>query len=186
MQLDSLYRDWNAKINVVSRKDLENLYERHVLHSLAIARAISFNPGTTILDAGTGGGFPGIPLAILFPDTDFLLADSIAKKIKVVDEISKALGLKNVEGRQTRVNKINQSFDFIVCRAVTQLPEFMNWCKGKIKKSNYNHLPNGILYLKGGELKQELAPLKKRIKIYELSDLFEEEFFVTKKIVHVW
>jgi 16S rRNA (guanine527-N7)-methyltransferase len=185
MQLDSLYRDWNAKINVISRKDLDNLYERHVLHSLGIAKIISFNPGTTILDAGTGGGFPGIPLAILFPETEFLLADSIAKKIKVVNEISKALGLKNIEGRQSRVEKINQSFDFIVSRAVTKLPEFMNWCKGKIRKSNFNNLHNGILYLKGGDLSEELYPLKKPTKVYDLINYFDEEFFETKKVVHI-
>lgn len=185
-QLDELYRDWNTKINVVSRKDLDNLYERHVLHSLGIAKIISFKPGTTILDAGTGGGFPGIPLAILFPETQFVLADSIAKKIKVVNQVAKAINLKNVEGMQARVENINQHFDFVVSRAVTRLPEFMNWCKGKIKKSSFNDLPNGVLYLKGGDLTEEIAPVKMRKKVYELSDYFDEEFFETKKVVHVW
>ncbi len=186
MQLDKLYQEWNAKINVISRKDLDNLYERHVLHSLGIAKVISFKPGTTILDAGTGGGFPGIPLAILFPETQFLLADSIAKKIKVVNEVSKALDLKNVEGKQARVENINQQFDFIVSRAVARLPEFMIWCKGKIKRTGFNNLHNGILYLKGGDLAEELAPVKTRNRVYELSQYFDEEFFETKKVVHVW
>jgi 16S rRNA (guanine527-N7)-methyltransferase len=185
-QLDELYRDWNAKINVVSRKDLDNLYERHVLHSLGIAKVISFKPGTTILDAGTGGGFPGIPLAILFPETQFLLVDSIAKKIIVVNEVAKALDLKNVVGKQARVENINQQFDFILSRAVTRLPEFMNWCKGKIKKPGFNNLPNGVLYLKGGDLTEEMAPVKMHKKVYELSNYFDEEFFETKKVVHVW
>jgi len=186
MQLDALYQEWNAKINVISRKDLDNLYERHVLHSLGITKIISFKPGTTILDAGTGGGFPGIPLAILFPETQFLLADSIAKKIKVVNEVSKALDLKNVEGKQGRVENINQQFDFIVSRAVARLPEFLTWCKRKIKRTGFNDLHNGILYLKGGDLTEELAPVKTRNRVYELSQFFDEEFFETKKVVHVW
>jgi 16S rRNA (guanine527-N7)-methyltransferase len=186
MMLEKLYRDWNAKINVISRKDLDNLYERHVLHSLAIAKIISFKKNTTILDAGTGGGFPGIPLAIMFPEAEFLLVDSIAKKIKVVNEISAVLGLNNVEALQARVEKINRSFDFVVSRAVARLPEFMNWCKGKIRRSGFNNLPNGIVYLKGGDLSEELAPIKKHTRVYQLSDYFEEVFFETKKVVHVW
>ncbi|OYT12754.1 MAG: 16S rRNA (guanine(527)-N(7))-methyltransferase RsmG [Bacteroidetes bacterium 4572_114] len=186
MMLDGLYREWNSKINVVSRKDVENLYERHVLHSLGIAEVIQFKKNTTVLDAGTGGGFPGIPLAIMFPEAKFLLADSIAKKIKVVNEVSNALGLKNVEAVQARVENIKPTFDFIVSRAVARLPEFMNWCRGKIKKDNFNDLPNGILYLKGGDLKEELAQVKKSIKIYHLSDFFQEDFFETKKLVHLW
>ncbi len=186
MMLEGLYRDWNVKINVVSRKDLDNLYERHVLHSLAIAKIISFKKNTTILDVGIGGGFPGIPLAILFPEVEFLLVESIAKKIKVVNEISASLGLNNVGALQARVENINQSFDFIVSRAVTRLPEFMNWCKGKIRRSGFNDLHNGILYLKGGDLDEELKPIKKETRIYELSEYFGEEFFETKKVVHVW
>jgi len=184
--LDGLYRDWNAKINVVSRKDLDNLYERHVLHSLGIAKVISFKKNTTVLDAGTGGGFPGIPLAIMFPQLKFLLVDSIAKKIKVVQGVSNALGLKNVEAGQARVENLNLSFDFVVSRAVTKLPEFMNWCKGKINKKSFNELPNGILYLKGGDLDEELTPFKKRSKEFLISDFFEEEFFETKKVVQLW
>ncbi len=186
MMLEGLYREWNAKINVVSRKDVENLYEHHVLHSLGIAKVISFKKNTTILDAGTGGGFPGIPLAIMFPGANFLLADSIAKKIIVVHEVSNALGLKNVEAIQARVENLKPAFDYIVSRAVAKLPEFMHWCRGKIKKTGFNNLPNGILYLKGGDLHEELAPIKKQIKIYHLSDYFQEYFFETKKVVHLW
>lgn len=183
-RLDSLYREWNGKINLISRKDIESLYMHHVLHSLAIAKVIEFVPGTLVLDVGTGGGFPGIPLAILFPDTHFTLNDSIAKKIKVVNEISSELGLKNITGLNCRAEDINDSFDFVVSRAVTSFPQFHAWVKGKFLKENKNLLNNGILYLKGGELDAELMNFKNRIKIFELKNFFSEEFFETKKIIY--
>lgn len=183
--LQPLYEEWNAQINVISRKDTENFYERHVLHSLAIAKILSFVPGSKIMDVGTGGGFPGIPLAILFPECDFLLVDSIGKKIKVVNEVALALGLKNVKGIHERAEKIDGKFDFIVSRAVTAMPAFIEWTKGKYLKENKNRFKNGILYLKGGDLTEEMKDVKKAIKYFDLSEIFEQEFFETKKVVYV-
>ena len=179
------YLNWNSQINVISRKDFDSLYEKHVLHSLGIAKVISFKSGTKILDIGTGGGFPGIPLAILFPECHFHLVDSIGKKIKVVEEVSKAIGLNNLFAENSRAELVNDKFDFIVSRAVTALPEFMSWTTGKFLKTNNNILPNGILYLKGGDLKEEISTVKKTIKIFDLSDYFNEAFFETKKVVFV-
>lgn len=184
-KLQALYVHWNEQINVISRKDTDNFYERHVLHSLGIAKVIQFKKGTKIMDVGTGGGFPGIPLAILFPDCEFLLVDSIGKKIKVVNEVANALGLKNVTGKHERAEKVEGTFDFIVSRAVTQMPEFISWVKNKISKTSKNSLPNGILYLKGGDLTEEMKTLKQWIKEYNLKDFFEGEFFETKKVVYV-
>ena len=183
--LQSLYEEWNAKINVISRKDMDNFYIHHVLHSLGIAKVISFMPGTQILDVGTGGGFPGIPLAILYPECQFTLVDSIGKKIRVVNEVKDALGLTNVNAIHDRAENIQGSFDFIVSRAVTAMPDFIRWTKGKIAKKNQNSLKNGILYLKGGDLSEELSTVKHAIKIYHLNEFFSEEFFETKKVVHV-
>jgi 16S rRNA (guanine527-N7)-methyltransferase len=183
--LKSLYEEWNKQINVISRKDTENFYERHVLHSLGIAKVLNFKKGTKILDVGTGGGFPGIPLAIMFPDCEFLLVDSIGKKIKVVNEVAKALGLKNVRGIHERAEKVDSTFDFIVSRAVTQMPEFITWIKNKISKISTNKLPNGILYLKGGDLTEEMKQVKQWHKEYNLKDYFEGEFFETKKVIYV-
>jgi 16S rRNA (guanine527-N7)-methyltransferase len=184
-RLSSLYEQWNAQINVISRKDIEQLYERHVLHSLAIAKIIRFRPGTTVLDVGTGGGFPGIPLAILFPETSFMLIDSIGKKIKVVSEVASALGLGNVNAQHTRVEDIKLKFDFVVSRAVTAFPRFVSMVRTKISDQSNNDLPNGILYLKGGEFNEEIEPFGKQIKVYELSNFFHEEFFETKKLIHM-
>lgn len=184
-KLDSLYQEWNNRINVISRKDMENFYEHHVLHSLGIAKIMHFLPGATVMDVGTGGGFPGIPLAILFPDTHFLLVDSIGKKIKVVDEVAKAIGLQNVKTRHCRAEEVTLKFDFVVSRAVTALPEFMKWVSGNIKKESRHELCNGILYLKGGDLEAELAPLNREYKVFSLSNYYEEPFFETKKVVHV-
>lgn len=183
-KLDSLYHDWNEKINVISRKDIDSLYTKHVLHSLGIAKIIKFEPGTYVLDVGTGGGFPGIPLAILFPETRFYLIDVIAKKIKVVQAVADALELKNVKAEQLRAENVKGDFDFIVSRAVTNMPDFVSWVKTKIKKNNKHELKNGILYLKGGDLTEELAAFPKATE-YNLSDFFEDEFFETKKVVHV-
>ena len=184
-RLESLYAEWNAQINVISRKDTDNFYERHVLHSLAIAKVMPFTDGSKILDIGTGGGFPGIPLAILFPNCNFFLVDSIGKKVKVVDEVAKALGLKNVRSAHERAENIKEEFDFIVSRAVTAMPTFINWTKGKFLKKNNNPLKNGILYLKGGDLKEEMATVKKAAQYFNLSDFYTEEFFETKKVVYV-
>tara|TARA_B110000967_G_scaffold35917_1_gene35059 strand:- start:5233 stop:5862 length:630 start_codon:yes stop_codon:yes gene_type:complete len=183
-QLELLYAEWNAKINVISRKDIAALYERHVLHSLGIAKVQSFNPGARVLDVGTGGGFPGIPLAILFPETEFYLVDSIGKKIKVVKEVSAALGLKNVKAAHIRAEKVKGEFDFIVSRAVTTMPDFVKWVRKKVAKKQQHTLRNGIFYLKGGDLTEELS-LYSSASLYELSAFFEEDFFETKKVVHL-
>ncbi|XOV67280.1 MAG: 16S rRNA (guanine(527)-N(7))-methyltransferase RsmG [Fluviicola sp.] len=183
--LEDLYRHWNSQINVISRKDTDHFYERHVLHSLAIAKVMEFKNGSRILDIGTGGGFPGIPLAILFPECDFLLVDSIGKKIKVVNEVANALELKNVRGVHERAEKIKEQFDFVVSRAVTAMPKFLNWTKGKFLKENKNEFKNGILYLKGGDLTEEMASVKKAVQYFSIPDFFEEEFFTTKKVVYV-
>ncbi|WP_456865240.1 16S rRNA (guanine(527)-N(7))-methyltransferase RsmG [Galbibacter sp. BG1] len=183
-QLEDLYTDWNSKINVISRKDIEELYIRHVLHSLGIAKVQAFNPGASILDVGTGGGFPGIPLAILFPETNFYLIDAIGKKINVVNEVASALNLQNVKAEQIRAEKVKSQFDFIVSRAVTNMPDFVKWVKGKVKKESSHELKNGILYLKGGDLSEELA-VYKTAKTYDLKDYFVEDFFETKKVVHL-
>lgn len=182
--LESLYQDWNLKINVVSRKDIEELYLRHVLHSLGIAKVQPFLPGAKILDVGTGGGFPGIPLAILFPETQFYLADSIGKKIKVVEEVVTGLQLKNVKAINDRVENIKGSYDFIVSRAVAAMPTFVHWTHGKIGKESRHKLKNGILYLKGGDLFEELQEFP-QAKIYNLTDYFKEDFFETKKVVYL-
>ena len=183
-KLDFLYHDWNAKINVISRKDIDELYTKHILHSLGIAKVIKFEPGTFVLDVGTGGGFPGIPLAILFPETRFYLIDVIAKKIKVVQAVAEALELKNVKAEQMRAELVKGDFDFIVSRAVTNMPDFVSWVKDKIKKKSKHELRNGILYLKGGDLTEELKDFPKATE-YNLADFFEDEFFETKKVVHL-
>lgn len=182
--LEELYKDWNHKINVVSRKDIEELYLRHVLHSLGIAKIQSFKAGTEVLDVGTGGGFPGVPLAILFPETHFTLVDSIGKKIKVVNEVVEGLGLTNVKTINKRVEEIQGKFDFIVSRAVAAMPTFVFWIKGKIKKESIHERKNGILYLKGGNLEEELATYK-TAEIFNLTDYFDNEFFNTKKVVYL-
>lgn len=183
-KLDFLYHDWNEKINIISRKDIDALYTKHILHSLGIAKIIKFEPGTYVLDVGTGGGFPGIPLAILFPETRFYLIDLIAKKIKVVQAVAEGLELKNVKAEQLRAENVKGDFDFIVSRAVTNMPDFVSWVKTKIKKNNKHELKNGILYLKGGDLTEELKDFPKATE-YNLADFFEDEFFETKKVVHV-
>ena len=180
-----LYKEWNSKINVISRKDIDNLYVNHVLHSLGIARMVSFNAGADILDVGTGGGFPGIPLAILFPETHFHLVDSIGKKITVVKNVAAGVGLRNVQAEQIRAEQIKGEYDFIVSRAVTRLKEFYGWVHRKVKRESRHTLYNGILYLKGGDLDEELAELKKPHQIFELSTVFKEEYFETKKVVYV-
>lgn len=184
-RLGSLYEEWNSKINVISRKDIEQLYERHILHSLAIAKIIQFKPGTTVLDVGTGGGFPGIPLAILFPEVSFLLIDSIAKKIKVVTEVSSALNLTNVEAEHQRVEDLKQKFDFVVSRAVTAFPRFVEMVRTKVSPQSKNTLANGILYLKGGDFEDEISPFGKQVKVYDLQNYFQEEFFETKRLIHL-
>lgn len=183
-KLEALYQDWNLKINVVSRKDIDELYIRHVLHSLAIAKLIQFKDGSKIMDVGTGGGFPGIPLAILFPECSFHLVDSIAKKLKVVNEVVEGLGLENVKTTHTRVEEIKETYDFIVSRAVAAMPTFVRWIKGRIAKEQNHELKNGILYLKGGDLAEELQDYK-TAKIYNLSGFYSEDFYETKKLVHL-
>lgn len=181
----SLYKEWNEKINVISRKDIDNLYTNHILHSLGIAKLISFNPGAEILDVGTGGGFPGVPLAILFPETQFHLVDSIGKKITVVKEVSTALGLKNVKAEQIRAEQIKGKYDFIVSRAVTRMKEFYGWVHTKSKPASSHTLDNGILYLKGGDLDEEMNELKRPYSVTNLQDFFKEEFFETKRVVYL-
>lgn len=183
-KLFPLYESWNEQINVISRKDLDSFNERHLLHSLGIAKVIEFVPGTKILDIGTGGGFPGIPLAIFFPEVNFTLVDSIGKKIKVVNEVAHAIGLKNIKGTQTRAENLKDTYDFVVSRAVTNMTDFVGWVKPHITKNTKNELPNGILYLKGGDLSEELAPFPKA-KLYDLSTFFSEDFFETKKVVYL-
>ena len=183
-KLEELYNDWNAKINVISRKDIAELYIKHVLHSLAIAKIQKFEAGSYVLDVGTGGGFPGIPLAIMFPETRFYLIDIILKKINVVNAVANELGLKNVKAEQLRAENVKGDFDFIVSRAVTNMPDFVSWVKGKIKKTSKHELKNGILYLKGGDLTEELANFPK-VKEYNIAEFFKNEFFETKKVVHL-
>ena len=180
-----LYKEWNARINVISRKDIDNLYLNHVLHSLGIAKVVSFKPGSAVLDVGTGGGFPGIPLAILFPGTQFHLVDSIGKKITVAKNVAEGVGLKNIRAEQVRAEQVKGEYDFIVSRAVTRLKEFYGWIHRKVKKDSVHSLYNGILYLKGGDLDEELAELKKPHQVIELNTFFKEEFFETKKVVYV-
>jgi len=183
-QLEALYHDWNSKINVISRKDIDQLYVKHVLHSLAIAKIQKFEPGTYVLDVGTGGGFTGIPLAILFPETRFYLIDVILKKINVVKAVAESLDLKNVKAEQIRAENVKGDFDFIVSRAVTNMPDFVSWIKDKIKKQQKHELKNGILYLKGGDLTEELASFPNATE-YSIFDFFDDEFFETKKVVHL-
>ena len=180
-----LYEDWNAKINVISRKDMDNFYEHHVLHSLAIAKVQPFKTMADILDVGTGGGFPGIPLAIMFPHANFYLIDSIGKKIKVVQNVAESLQLKNVRAEQIRAEQVEGDYDFIVSRAVTDLSQFTGWVLGKVSDSHYHALRNGILYLKGGDLAEELAPFKKKVRTWDIADFYEEEFFQTKKVIYL-
>lgn len=183
--LYGLYTDWNSKINVISRKDIENLYEHHVLHSLGIAKIIHFTQGSEVMDLGTGGGFPGIPLAILFPDVRFHLIDSIGKKVKVATEIANAIGLKNVTTRHCRAEEEKQQFDFVVSRAVMQLPDLLKIIRKNIRKEQHNAYPNGLFCLKGGELENEILPVKHKTVVTELKDYFEEPYFSTKKVVYV-
>jgi 16S rRNA (guanine527-N7)-methyltransferase len=183
--LFSIYKEWNAQINVISRKDEENFYVHHVLHSLAIAKLVQFKPGTSVLDIGTGGGFPGIPLAIMFPETNFVLVDSIGKKIKVVNEVAQSIGLKNVLGLHERVEKIPGKFDFIVSRAVAPMSDLLFWTKDKIESQSKNDIPNGWVCLKGGDLNDELSKVKKHIRSIDIADWFKEDFFETKKVIYV-
>lgn len=184
-QLEALYNDWNAKINVISRKDIQNLYEHHVLHSLGIAKVVNFKDGTTVMDLGTGGGFPGIPLAILFPNTQFHLVDSIGKKVKVANEVATAIGLKNVQFSHARAEAIKEQYDFVVTRAVMPMVDLIKVARKNIKREQHNAVPNGIIALKGGELAGEIASMRNISTVWELSDFFEEEYFKTKKVVHV-
>ncbi|MEM6299890.1 MAG: 16S rRNA (guanine(527)-N(7))-methyltransferase RsmG [Bacteroidota bacterium] len=183
--LEPIYREWNERINVISRKDIENLYERHVLHSLGIAKVVDWTAGTQVLDVGTGGGFPGIPLAILFPQVEFRLIDSIGKKIKVVEAVAEALDLQNIEAVQQRGEKVKTQFDFVVARAVTRMQPFYQWIKKKIRAGNASSLPNGVLYLKGGDLDQELRELETNFRLFDLYEHFQYPFFETKKVVFV-
>ncbi|PKG49899.1 MULTISPECIES: 16S rRNA (guanine(527)-N(7))-methyltransferase RsmG [Olleya] len=183
-KLEALYQDWNLKINVVSRKDIDELYLRHVLHSLAIAKIVDFKAGSSLMDVGTGGGFPGIPLAILYPECEFHLVDSINKKLNVVREVMAGLELQNVKVTHSRVEDIKETYDFIISRAVAAMPTFVHWIKGKVAKAQQNDLKNGILYLKGGDLTEELQNYQ-TAKIFDISDFYEEEFFETKKVVHL-
>ena len=183
-KLKELYTDWNSKINVISRKDIDALYEKHVLHSLGIAKIQEFQPGSSVMDVGTGGGFPGIPLAILFPETNFYLCDVIAKKIKVVNAVAEALELTNVKAEQKRAGTFDTQFDFIVSRAVTRMPDFVKWVRSNIKKESKHQLKNGILYLKGGDLTEELAPFS-TVQKFNLQDFYKEDFFETKKVVYL-
>ena len=180
-----MYEEWNAQINVISRKDMEHFYEHHVLHSLAIAKVMPFAPMSEVLDVGTGGGFPGVPLAIMFPDARFTLIDSIGKKIKVVGDVIDRIGLTNTKVMQIRAEQLEGEYDFVVSRAVTTLSEFVPWVKKKISKTQYNQLHNGILYLKGGDLKNELFTFRHKVKTWDISDFFEEEFFETKKVIYL-
>lgn len=182
-ELETLYKDWNEKINVISRKDTDSLYEKHILHSLGIAKVMAFADGTKVLDIGTGGGFPGIPLAILFPNVQFTLVDSIGKKITVVKGVAESLGLNNVTAHHIRAEQLKEKFHFVVSRAVTQMPVFLTWLRGKFEKEQFNPKHNGILYLKGGDLAEELAGLK--CEIFSLKNYFEGEFFDTKKVVYL-
>lgn len=182
--LYGLYADWNAKINVVSRKDFEQLYLRHVLHSLAIAKVCQFEAGARVLDVGCGGGFPSVPLAIMFPDVKFISADSIGKKITVVKGVCEGAGITNIDARHTRVEQIPERFDYVVSRAVTEMPQFVKWIWSKIDRGQRGTLPNGILYLKGGDLQEELAATRMKWREYQIADFFEEEFFETKKVVY--
>jgi 16S rRNA (guanine527-N7)-methyltransferase len=184
-KLPKLYNFWNNQINVISRKDIDLLFERHILHSLGIVKVMSFLPGENVLDVGTGGGFPGLPLAIMFPDTQFFLVDSIGKKIKVVNEIAKAIGLKNLKAEHIRAEQVPDKFDFVVSRAVTQLKDFYPWVKGKFNKSSKNTLHNGVLYLKGGDLKQEIAESGLTVQQFHLKDFFDEGFFETKQVIYI-
>ena len=184
-QLDALYRDWNSKINVISRKDINNLYEHHVLHSLAIAKLLPFQPGTTIMDIGTGGGFPGIPLAILFPECQFLLIDSIGKKIKVASEVATALGLTNVICKQERAEEEKQKFDFVVSRAVMPLPDLVKLVRKNVSNKHRNAVPNGLVVLKGGDLKEEIAPFIKTAEVTPCSQWFKGEWFETKSVIYL-
>ena len=184
-QLEALYNDWNAKITVISRKDIQNLYEHHVLHSLGIAKVVNFKDGTTVMDLGTGGGFPGIPLAILFPNVQFHLVDSIGKKVRVANEVATAIGLKNVKFSHARAEEIKEQYDFVVTRAVMPMVDLVKVARKNISKEQHNAVPNGIIALKGGELASEIASMKNISTVWELSDFFEEEYFQTKKVVHV-
>ncbi len=184
-KMGSLYHEWNQKINVISRKDIDELYERHILHSLAIAKVIQFRSGTKILDVGTGGGFPGIPLAVLFPETQFLLIDSIGKKIKVVEAVAQGLGLTNVTARQTRVEDIKDRYDFVISRAVTAFPDFVSLVRKNISPVSKNSIPNGILYLKGGDFADEIEPFRKAIELFDIPLFFSEPFFETKKVIYL-
>lgn len=184
-KLQELYEDWNSKINVISRKDMDQFYIHHVLHSLGISKVMPFQPGTKILDIGTGGGFPGIPLAIMFPDTHFHLVDSIGKKITVVKDVVKQLKLPNVEAQQARAEQLVRKYDFVISRAVTRMANFYPWVKNKIRKEDFNEYPNGILYLKGGEVDEEMEELGKSYVVYHLEDYFKEDFFETKKVVYM-